>query len=141
MKKKKPVKEEKKLITTGKRKRAVARACFTKGKGAVKINKIPLEKVGNEMARMKMQEPLTIAGDCWKSFSISVTVKGGGQMGQADAARQAISRGLVELFPETKEMFLKYDRFLLAYDPRRTETHKPPHSSWGARRMKQKSKR
>jgi len=141
MKKQKPKEEKKDVIFTGKRKRAIARAVLRPGKGVVKINSVPLESLGNEIARMKIQEPLILAGEGWKKYNITVTVRGGGIMGQAEAVRQAISRGIASAIPEAKEKFMKYDRFMLVYDPRRTETHKPPHSSWGARRYKQRSKR
>ncbi len=138
-----PEKEAKIIFTTGKRKRAIARASIRPGKGMVKINSVPLELIKPEMLRLKMQEPLVLAGEsAWKSLDIRVKVKGGGPAGQADAARQAISRGIVEAAgTEARQVFLQYDRNLLVYDPRRTETHKPPHSSWGARRYKQRSKR
>jgi len=69
-------------------------------------------------------------------------VKGGGVFGQTEAARQAIAKGLVEIFgSELRQKFLEYDRNLLVFDPRRTEPHKPPRSSQGPRRYKQRSKR
>jgi small subunit ribosomal protein S9 len=69
-------------------------------------------------------------------------VKGGGTTGQVDAARQAIARGLVELLGgDLKQRYMAYDRNLLVFDPRRTEPHKPPRSSQGPRRYKQRSKR
>ncbi|MCK5548548.1 MAG: 30S ribosomal protein S9, partial [Thermoplasmata archaeon] len=81
-------------------------------------------------------------GDAWKKYNIKVKTKGGGIIGQAQAARQAISRGLVQVLGEdVKKVFLGYDRKMLVYDPRRTEPHKPPRSSQGPRRYKQKSKR
>ena len=62
--------------------------------------------------------------------------------GQAEASRMAIARCLADqLGDDLRKSFLAYDRNMIIYDPRRTETHKPPHSSWGARRAKQKSKR
>ena len=135
-------KKNKTFVFTGKRKKAIARASFKKGKGIVKLNKTPLEKVQNEIIRLRIQEPLLLTGDSWKRFDISVNVKGGGIMGQSDASRQAIAKGLVELLgKEVKQSFLSYDRNLLVYDPRRTEPRKPPHSNWGARRYKQRSKR
>lgn len=134
--------KEKVILTTGKRKRAVARAIIKKGKGLIKIGNNSLELMRNEVLRLKIQEPLILAGDVWKGYNINVTVKGGGPMGQAEAARQAIARGLVEIAGnDLKKKFINYDRTLLIYDPRRTEPHKPPHSSWGARRYKQRSKR
>jgi len=146
MAKKKPVKKvvEKDVNvahTIGKRKRAIARSVIKPGKGVVKVNSQPLSVMKNEIARMRIEESLILAGPAWKGYDISVNVKGGGVMGQADAVRQAISRGLVALVPDLKEKYLKYDRFMIVYDPRRTEPHKPPRSSQGPRRYKQKSKR
>lgn len=130
------------IFTTGKRRRAVARARFKPGKGIVKINSHPLSLMTNEMLRLKIQEPLLLVGDAWKAFDIKVSVRGGGAMGQAEASRQAIARGLAQLLgADTKQMFLEYDRNLLVFDPRRTEPHKPPRSSQGPRRYKQRSKR
>ncbi len=146
MTKKKAGKEGKKMsgilaFTTGKRKRAIARAWFKKGQGTVRINFVPLELFKNEIARMTISEPLVLAGDAWKGLEINVNVKGGGIMGQAEAARQAIAKGLAEKNPDLRQKFMEYDRNLLISDPRRTEPHKPPRSSQGPRRAKQKSKR
>ena len=130
------------VLTTGKRKRAVARARIKAGNGSVKINMVPIELVKPAMIRLRMQEPLILLGDEYKKFDIKVSTRGGGPVGQADAARQAIAKALVEMLgEEAKKTFLSYDRNLIVYDPRRTEPHKPPHSSWGARRYKQRSKR
>lgn len=130
------------VFTTGKRKKSVARARFREGKGIVKVNKRPISLIGNEITRLKMQEPLILSGEGWKKYDIDVNVKGGGIMGQADAVRQAVAKGLAQLMgKDVRDMFMEYDRNLLVYDPRRTEPHKPPHSSWGPRRYKQRSKR
>jgi small subunit ribosomal protein S9 len=129
-------------FVTGKRKRAIARGFFKPGKGMVKVNSVPIELVMPDMLRLKMMEPLMIIGDAWKRFDAKITVRGGGPSGQADAVRQVIARGLSELMgPEARKTFLSYDRNLIVYDSRRTEPHKPPHSSWGPRRYKQRSKR
>ncbi len=129
------------VLATGKRKRSVARAVVKPGKGLVKVNSIPLSIYPYDILRLRIMEPLILSGEASKAFDISINVKGGGQWGQADAARQAIAKGLSEYLPELKEKFISYDRNLIAYDPRRTEPHKPPHSSWGPRRYKQRSKR
>jgi small subunit ribosomal protein S9 len=130
------------VFVTGKRKRAIARAYFKSGKGMVKVNSVPIELVMPDMFRLKMMEPLMIMGDAWKRYDASITVRGGGPAGQADAVRQVIARGLSELLgPDARKTFLSYDRNLIVYDSRRTEPHKPPHSSWGPRRYKQRSKR
>lgn len=130
------------ISKTGKRKRAVARASVKPGSGKIIINGEPLENLKNEVLKLRLEEPFIIAGKDCKSYDFIVNVRGGGIMGQIDAARQAFARGLVELFgSELKQKFLEYDRNLLVYDPRRTEPHKPPRSSQGPRRAKQKSKR
>jgi small subunit ribosomal protein S9 len=135
-------KKPRSVFTTGKRKKAVARAKFVAGKGSVKVNGKPIELYDSEMLRLRMMEPLMLAGDAAKSYDIRVNVRGGGPMGQADAARQAIARGLVELVGgNLKQVYMSYDRNLLVFDPRRTEPHKPPRSSQGPRRYKQRSKR
>jgi len=130
------------VLATGKRKRAIAKALIKQGKGRVWINGIPLEIYPVELFRMKVMEPLMLAGhELWKMIDIQVNVKGGGVMGQADAVRTAIARGLVEYFqsPELKKIIYDYDRVMLAGDPRRTEPEKP--MRYSARRRWQKSYR
>ncbi len=139
---KKPVSVDGTLFATGKRKRAVARAALKQGKGTIRINGIPLSIISDDLVRLRIQEPLLIAGDAAKGFDITVTVNGGGPNGQAEASRMAIARCLADqLGDDLRKQFMAYDRNMIIYDPRRTETHKPPHSSWGSRRAKQRSKR
>lgn len=115
------------IIAVGKRKTAVARAVIREGKGRVRINKIPLELWQPEMARLKIMEPLLLAGkEIWDSVDIDVKVRGGGFMGQAEAVRMAIARGLVMWTgsEELKRKFLEYDRTMIKGDPRRKEPKK-----------------
>ncbi len=144
--KKTPKKMEKRkkeiIFTVGKRKKAVARCVIKPGSGSILINSSPLETIKNEVVRLSVLEPLMLAGDGWKSYDFIINVKGGGVSGQTEAVRQSIARGLVEIFGgELKGKFMEYDRNLIVYDPRRTEPHKPPRSSQGPRRYKQRSKR
>jgi small subunit ribosomal protein S9 len=144
------------VIATGKRKRAIARAVIRPGKGRVRINGIPIELYPIEMARIKMMEPLLLAGEKIRNLvDIDVNVKGGGVMGQADAVRMAIARGLVEFFKcegeteeckwlnklskDLEEIFSEYDKTMLSGDPRRTEPEK--YMRYSARRRWQKSYR
>lgn len=129
------------LLISGKRKTAIARATVKSGKGRVWINRIPVEIYEPEMARIKIMEPLLLSGDVWKELDMDVTVKGGGFMGQAEAARMAIARSLVKWTKssEVKRMFTDYDRTMLAGDYRKTEPKKFGGPS--ARRRKQKSYR
>ncbi|MEE9150901.1 MAG: 30S ribosomal protein S9 [Thermoplasmata archaeon] len=127
--------------TSGKRKTAVARASVRSGKGRVRINRRPVEIHMPELARLKIIEPLTLAGERIKKVDISVNVTGGGIIGQAEAARTAIARGLVEFFKDEdlKELYKRYDRSLLVNDPRRKEVKHP--LGRGARKKRQKSYR
>ena len=130
------------LVISGKRKTAVARATFKPGRGRVLINKRPIELFEPEIARWKILEPLLLAGENRVSkVDIEVYTRGGGFMGQADAARMAVARGLVKWFKDEKlkRLFLDYDRTMLAGDPRRTEPKKFGGPS--ARRRRQKSYR
>ncbi len=130
------------VFTTGKRKKAVARASTMPGSGMLLYNSKPIDSIQNDAMRLLLQEPLLLMGDAWKKFNIKVKATGGGIMGQAQAARQAIARGLAEVLgPDAKKAIMDYDRNMLVYDPRRTEPHKPPRSSQGPRRYKQRSKR
>jgi small subunit ribosomal protein S9 len=128
--------------TSGKKKTAVARATVSEGTGRVRINAEPVELVEPEQARLKMLEPFRIADDELRdSVDIDVTVSGGGFAGQADAARTAIARGLVEYTndPELRDTFMSFDRSLLVNDVRQSESKK-----WGgpgARARYQKSYR
>jgi len=130
------------IISSGKRKTAIARAIIRPGKGRVFINNIPLEIYPIEMARWKILEPLLLAGDDIRNcVDIHVNVRGGGVMAQADAARMAIARGLVELTKneELKKIFLEYDKTMLSGDPRQAEPKK--FARYSARRRWQKSYR
>ena len=129
------------VTTSSKRKTAIARAVVRKGIGKVRINKKPLEIHMPELARLKITEPLVLAGDKANKVDITISVKGGGVMGQADASRTAIARGLVKYYDDKglKETYLKHDRSLLVNDPRRKE---PKHQlGRGARKKRQKSYR
>jgi len=129
------------ILTSGKRKTAIARAVIRPGKGRIRINKIPLEIWEPKLARDKIMEPLMLAGDAWKEVDIDVKVQGGGFMGQAEAARMAIARGLLKWTKSShlKTLFITYDRTMLAGDPRRKEMKK--FGGPGARARDQKSYR
>ena len=129
----------------GKRKTAVARVTIKEGKGLVRINKKPLEIIEPEVVQTKLAEPLFIASQFSdidiENVDVEVTVAGGGFMGQAEAARTAIARGLVEWTENEglKDSYLGYDRTLLVSDMRKKETKK--FGAKGARAKRQKSYR
>lgn len=125
---------------SGKRKTAIARATMKPGKGIVKINRLYLENYSPELARLKIKEPIVLAGDFANKFDFYVRVIGGGWQSQAEAARLAIARCLVEANKALKPIYVAYDRRLLVADTRRKEERKPNDSS-GARAKRQKSYR
>lgn len=130
------------LVVSGKRKTAIAKAIVRPGRGRIRVNNVPLEIYEPEVARLKILEPLIEAGEeVWKDLDIDVKVSGGGFMGQAEAARIAIARALVKWTKSSalKSTFLKFDRTLIAGDPRRSEPKK--FGGPGARAKDQKSYR
>ncbi len=132
----------KKLVnSSGKRKRAIARAVLREGKGKVRINKMLLDAYTPDIARLRIMEPLLIAGEIAGKVNIDVDVKGGGWQAQAESARLAIARGLVEFSgnKQLKQQFLAYDRHLMISDVRRAESSKPNDSK--PRKARQKSYR
>ena len=141
-------KQQKVVNSSGKRKTAIALATVKAGKGRVRVNNSPIEIMQPAMARRKAVEPIAIAEAMNRldSVDISVFTHGGGTMGQVDAIRTAIARGLVfynggaeGMDEELRDEFLRFDRSLLVNDPRRKE---PKHQMGrGARRKWQKSYR
>ncbi len=127
------------IVVSGKRKRAIARATLNQGKGKITINKVLLDYYEPKMYRLKLREPLILAGDVVGNVDIGVNVFGGGIASQAEASRLAIARALVEYTKSErlKEKFLKYDRQLLVADVRRKEAAKPNrHGQARAKRQK-----
>ena len=129
------------VVSSGKRKSAVARASVRKGKGLVRINNVPVELHQPNLARVMIMEPLTLAGERSNKVDIEVNVQGGGIMGQAMASRTAVAKGLVQFLEDEdlEKMYLQYDRSLMVSDPR-TKLPKNPEGR-GARKKHQKSYR
>ncbi len=107
---------------TGRRKTSTARVFMSKGSGKIMINKLPLEEYfGRETAHMILKQPLgnTETSD---QFDFVITVKGGGDSGQAGAIRLGISRALLK-YDESLRGTLKKAGFLTR-DARKVERKK-----------------
>jgi len=130
------------IITSGKRKRAVARAVTIEGIGKITLNKKPYETL-QFFDRLKIEEPIRIAKSILGkiNFDIAVNARGGGEKGQIEASRIAISRAIVKFTgnKDVEKAFVDYDRNLLVADVRRKEAYKPGDSK--ARRKRQTSYR
>jgi len=134
--------QKKVVVASGKRRTAMARAVVRPGTGKMRINRIPVEIFEPEIAREKIREPFIQAGeDVWKDLDMDVTVKGGGYMGQAEAARMAIANGLLKWSKSShlRTVFAEYDRTMIVGDSRKKEPKK--FGGKGARARNQKSYR
>ncbi|MDD1705445.1 MAG: 30S ribosomal protein S9 [Methanoregulaceae archaeon] len=127
--------------TSGKRKTAIARATLRQGNGIVRINSVPLDIYPNEMVRLKISEPLLLIPNAIEGIDVAIDVHGGGIMGQAEAVRTALARGILKWHndPQIKDVYISYDRTLLVNDSRQKESKKP--HGRGARKKFQKSYR
>ena len=127
------------IITSGKRKRAVARAILTDGDGKVTVNKKDY-KMLQFFDKLKMEEPLRIAEQILgkPNYNVAINVRGGGEKGQVEAARLALTRAILQdsKSDELEKAFFDYDRSLLVADVRRKETYKPGDSKARAKRQK-----
>ena len=134
--------ESRVIITNSRRKMARAKCYLFPGKGRIFVNDVPIELIPVEVIRMKIMEPMLLAGEGITSkVDVKIYTYGGGIMGQADAARMALARALVRFTgsQELKELYKKYDRTMMAGDPRQTEAEK--WMRYSARRWRQKSYR
>jgi|SRR3989344_6905648 len=130
------------IIISGKRKSSIARASIQEGKGNVTINRKDYENLGF-FDKLRIREPIEIAKKILGGFNfdIKVSIKGGGEKSQIDAARLAIAKAVVEFTKSAplRKAYLDYDKSLLVADTRRKETYKPDDSK--ARAKRQSSKR
>jgi len=131
-----------KIITSGKRKTAVARAILTEGDGKIIVNKKDYKTL-QMFDRLKIEEPLRIAEKILGKigFNVTINVRGGGEKGQIEATRLALAKAIIK-FSNSEELtkaYLDYDRNLLIADIRRKEVYKPGDSK--ARSKRQSSKR
>lgn len=131
--------EFQKMIVSGKRKRAIAKALIRTGTGKVTINHIPYENL-NMVHRLMIKEPIELAKTVLGEFNLDITVNvsGGGNEGQVEAARLAVGKAIVQFTKsiELKKAMIEYDRNMLVADTRRKEPYKPGDSKARAKRQK-----
>lgn len=122
---------------TGRRKTAVARVFLKNGKGDIKVNNKKLEDFFSRLrSKIVARQALRVVnGD--DKFDFFVTVRGGGENGQAEAVRHGIARALVAHNPELKPPLRAAG--LMSRDSRAVERKKAGLRK--ARRSRQYSKR
>ncbi|MGQ9658724.1 MAG: 30S ribosomal protein S9 [Thermochromatium sp.] len=89
-------------LATGRRKTSTARVFLSPGSGTITVNNRPLDEYfGRETARMVVRQPLETAGLADR-VDVKITVRGGGNTGQAGAIRHGIARALVKYNEELR---------------------------------------
>ena len=122
---------------TGKRKSAIARTWLKSGSGTITINKRLIDDYfGRETSKMIVEQPLVLT-DTYGTFDVNVNVSGGGISGQAAAIRHGITKALLQVNPQFREI-LKRAGFVTR-DSRIKERKK--YGQKGARARFQYSKR
>lgn len=129
-----------KMIVSGKRKTAIAKATIKEGSGIVTFNKRPLTFLSN-LQLLEINEPLILAKKVLGvlNFDVDLNVRGGGIACQVEAGRLAIAKAIIRFTKDEslKAVFLAYDKNMLIADTRRKEACKPGDSK--ARAMRQSS--
>jgi small subunit ribosomal protein S9 len=81
---------------TGKRKSSIARVWLKPGEGKITVNNKTLDEYfGRETSKMVVKQPLELTENVGK-FDIFITVRGGGDSGQAGAIKHGITKALLE---------------------------------------------
>ena len=112
-----------KIHKIGRRKASIARIYLSKGSGNVNINNKDLNNYfSTDGLKSKINLPFIITETIGK-FDLSVNVSGGGNTGQADAIKLAVSRALCEVNEEYRPLLKKEG--LLTRDSRVVERKKP----------------
>jgi small subunit ribosomal protein S9 len=122
---------------TGRRKSSVARVFIKKGTGQIIVNGKPVENYfGRQTSIMVVKQPLVLTNNV-EAFDVKVTVKGGGESGQAGAVRHGVTRALIDYDAALKPDLSRAG--FVTRDSREVERKKV--GLHGARRRKQFSKR
>ncbi|MDX2446548.1 MAG: 30S ribosomal protein S9 [Desulfobacterales bacterium] len=129
--------EQNVYYATGKRKTSIARTWLEPGTGKITVNDRPLDdyfKVGT--AKIIMLQPLSLT-NTQETYDIKVRVLGGGITGQAGAIRHGITKALLQVEPDLRQVLKKAG--FITRDARVKERKK--YGQKGARARYQFSKR
>ena len=92
---------------TGKRKAAIARVRLMPGEGKFEINKRTIDNYfGRETSKMIIRQPFELTETTGK-YDILINVKGGGISSQAGAIRHGISKALLEVNSDFRDVLKK----------------------------------
>ena len=122
---------------TGRRKTSIARVWLEPGQGTFEVNNRTLDDFfGRETLKMIVHQPFEVT-DTRGRFNVYANVRGGGMSGQAGAIKHGISKAILEVSPEYRDVLKKAG--FLTRDPRVKERKK--YGKRGARASFQYSKR
>ena len=126
------------LYATGRRKTSAAKVWLRLGGNSFLINgKTISEYFGRGVLRVTVQQPLQLCNVARK-YSVTVSVRGGGMTGQAEAIRGGVAKVLASMQEKNYRALLKKYK-LLTRDSRMVERKK--YGQAGARKKFQYSKR
>jgi small subunit ribosomal protein S9 len=128
---------EKTFYATGKRKSSIARIWMRPGNGKITVNDRELDNYFPvETAKVMVFQPFELTGTLGQ-FDLAINVRGGGIKGQAGAVRHGITRALLTVKDEFRDVLKKAG--LITRDSRIKERKK--YGQKGARKRFQFSKR
>ena len=108
----------------GRRKSATARVRIVNGSGSFVINEKALEDYfPTERDNKTVTEPLDVLDTNRADYDISVLVRGGGVIGQADSVRLGLARAILKMDPEMRSALSRGG--FLSRDAREKERKKP----------------
>ena len=88
--------KQKQVQTFGRKRSAIAVGIAKEGKGVIRLNGQPLHLVEPAIMRVKTMEPVLLLGkDKFAHLDIRLRVRGGGQVSQIYAVRQALAKAVV----------------------------------------------
>ena len=117
------------IIAMARRKTSIARAELAPGMERITVNSMDIRTVKPRMLRDLILEPVNVSGatrEIAGGSDISITVRGGGVSGQAQAARSAIAKAIAKAAPDdaVRKEYYAYDRTMMVDDVRRVEPKK-----------------
>ena len=117
------------IVEKSRRKTAIARARLVPGKERITVNRVDIRVLKPKELRELILEPVNVSGTTREiagNADISISVRGGGASGQAQAARSALAKVIAKAAPgdAVRKMYMEYDRTLIVDDVRQVEPKK-----------------
>ncbi|ELQ74766.1 40S ribosomal protein S16 [Trachipleistophora hominis] len=126
--------QEVKTIGSKKHAKAHATTVPIQSPFSLTVNHVAHALIQDAFMRNKINELiLTIGKENLENLCVNVSVRGGGHVSQVYAVRQAIAKGVVAFYgkfideekkQEIQNRLMKFDKFTLVADPRRSEPKK-----------------